>query len=216
MATPPSWKRLLRKALVCIDALSSRTTVPAWSFGGGTAMMLTYRHRLSQDIDIFFPDPQVLGYLTPRLNDDIQEITDCTAYDEQHASLKLILDIGEIDFIAGLPLTQTPFERWQFEGRTIQRETPVEIVAKKVVYRGHEFRVRDVFDLACLLERDPVAVGKEQAVFVKKRDLLLPQLRRMRNTFKSQIKELVKVSSGYETLRDNALERVIQFYENSP
>jgi len=42
------------------------TSDPFWTFGGGTVLMLRYQHRLSKDIDIFVPDPQYLGFVTPR------------------------------------------------------------------------------------------------------------------------------------------------------
>lgn len=37
-------------------------------------------HRFSKDIDIFIPDPQSLGFATPRLSDIAESITtDCDA-----------------------------------------------------------------------------------------------------------------------------------------
>ncbi len=33
--------------------------------GGGTRLMLSLHHRLSDDIDLFIRDPQWIGYLTP-------------------------------------------------------------------------------------------------------------------------------------------------------
>ena len=42
-----------------------------WTFGGGTVLMRRFRHRFSQDVDIFVPDPQYLGYLDPELNDAV-------------------------------------------------------------------------------------------------------------------------------------------------
>jgi hypothetical protein len=33
-------------------------------------------HRLSKDIDIFVPDPQYLGFVTPRLSDTAASLTD--------------------------------------------------------------------------------------------------------------------------------------------
>lgn len=211
MSTPP-WKPLLRKALACIDTLDRRGMKAKWSFGGGTAMMMTYSHRDSKDIDIFITDPQLIGYLSPRLQDDIQTISGFTAYDEQAAVLKLILDTGEIDFIVAASLTKEPFERWKFEGRTILRETPVEIVAKKVFYRAVDFRVRDVFDLACLLERQPEAVAREEDLFRAKQDVLLPRLETMRPKYKEQAKQLIAIRPGFEKLRDAALDRVLEFY----
>jgi len=46
-----------------------------WSFGGGTVLMRQYRHRFSKDIDIFVPDPQILPYLSPRLNETAESMT---------------------------------------------------------------------------------------------------------------------------------------------
>lgn len=214
MSTPP-WKPLLHKAIACIDTLAERNIKARWSFGGGTAMMMTYSHRESRDIDIFLTDPQLIGYLSPRLQDDIQEITDCTGYDEQATVLKLILDTGEIDFIVAASLTKHPYEDWKFEGRKIVRERPVEVVAKKVFYRAVDFRVRDVFDLACLLEREPNEVAKERDVFFAKRDVILARLEAIRPAYAAQAAQLIAVRPGFEALRDTAMDRVLAFYEPS-
>jgi hypothetical protein len=37
--------------------------------------MFRYQHRLSKDIDIFVPDPQYLGFVTPRLSDVAAAVT---------------------------------------------------------------------------------------------------------------------------------------------
>jgi hypothetical protein len=64
------WKDLLGHALTLVDGIAARgTTDPFWTFGGGTVLMLRYQHRRSKDIDIFVPDPQYLGYVSPRLSD---------------------------------------------------------------------------------------------------------------------------------------------------
>jgi len=210
----PLWKPLLRKALACIDTLHGRGIKAKWSFGGGTAMMMTFSHRDSKDIDIFITDPQLIGYLSPRLQDDIQTITDCTGYDEQATALKLITETGEIDFIVAASLTEDPFEKWKFEGRTILRERPVEIVAKKVFYRAADFRVRDVFDLACLLERQPGEVAREESLFRAKQDVLLARLETMRPTYEEQAKRRIAIRPGFEKLRDTAMDRVMEFYQS--
>ena len=63
------WETLLGHALDILDAAErSGQRLGEWSLGGGTALMRRYRHRISKDVDIFVPDPQWLGYLTPRLN----------------------------------------------------------------------------------------------------------------------------------------------------
>src|SRR6266496_2351840 len=101
------WETLLQRAFVLIDSTSaSGKALTDWSFGGGTVLMLRHRHRLSKDIDIFIPDPQYIGYLTPRLNDEAEALT--SDYVEDERSLKLRFPEGEIDFIASAPLTEKP------------------------------------------------------------------------------------------------------------
>lgn len=41
----------------------------------GELLMLRYRHRFSRDIDLFVPDPQYLGFVTPRLSEAAESIT---------------------------------------------------------------------------------------------------------------------------------------------
>lgn len=62
-----TWKNLLPHALSIIEDIRRYATPdPFWTLGGGTVLMFRYQHRLSKDIDIFVPDPQYLGYVTPR------------------------------------------------------------------------------------------------------------------------------------------------------
>jgi hypothetical protein len=63
-----------------------------WSFGGGTVLMRRFRHRLSKDVDIFVPDPQYLGYVSPRLNDTAADLT--PSYLETATSVKLYFPEG--------------------------------------------------------------------------------------------------------------------------
>ncbi len=92
--------------------------------------MLRYQHRLSKDVDIFVPDPQYLGFVTPRLSDVAAGIS--TDYVESTEFVKLIRPEGEIDFVASPNLTEVPFEHWLLLGRTVKVETAAEIVAKKL------------------------------------------------------------------------------------
>ena len=104
------WEKLLEKAVNYIKSspLGNNEAKTLWSLGGGTVLMLEYRHRLSNDIDIFLPDPQLLGYFSPRLNDIID--ADVERYDEQAEYVKLIHDYGEIDFIVAKPLLQRAYK----------------------------------------------------------------------------------------------------------
>jgi hypothetical protein len=71
------WQSLLPHAFEIIDDIQKNgIKEPFWTFGGGTVLMLRYQHRLSKDIDIFVPDPQYLGYATPRLSDVALDVSE--------------------------------------------------------------------------------------------------------------------------------------------
>ena len=88
-----TWETLFQRALVLIDSVAKAgITLTDWSFGGGTVLMRRHRHRFSKDIDIFLPDPQYLGYLSPRLNETAESMTG--DYVEQANFLKLQGSVG--------------------------------------------------------------------------------------------------------------------------
>ena len=62
------WQGLMQHAYSLIDEIEVHGIQnPFWTFGGGTVLMLRYRHRMSKNIDNFVPDPQYLGFVSPRL-----------------------------------------------------------------------------------------------------------------------------------------------------
>ncbi len=145
-----------------------------WSFGGGTVLMLRHRHRFSKDIDIFVPDEQCLGFLTPRPNDQAE--TGMTDYVEQRGSVNIYYPEGEVDFVAAAALMPGPFEEMEILGRRIKIERPEEIVGKKVQHRASEFKARDVFDLALVIEREPAAFAVLLPLLRANRAVLLERL----------------------------------------
>lgn len=110
--------------------------------GGGTRLMLSMLHRISDDVDLFISDPQWLPYLTPRLNDAIEDLV--SEYDEGTTSLKLSLDDGEIDFIVSTPLLGLPNEK--SPDSIFELEPVAEVLAKKLFHRGNVLTPRDLFD----------------------------------------------------------------------
>jgi predicted nucleotidyltransferase component of viral defense system len=150
------WQGLLARALAILDsARSAGLHNEDWSLGGGTVLMLLHHHRFSKDIDIFVPDPQYLGLLTPRLCDAAE--VGMTDYIEQRESIKIYFPEGEVDFVAAGSVTDNPFSSMVLLGRTVKTEQPAEIVGKKILYRAADFKARDIFDLALVLEREPDA-----------------------------------------------------------
>lgn len=138
---------MLRSILPVLDALPG----PEWSFGGGTALAVTYAHRISYDIDIFLDSASTLKALTPAKNAAVRALVGDNRFEFPGNYLKLSLANGEIDFIVAAAVTDDPTTDWAFEGRTVALETPVEIAAKKISYRSSGFKVRDIFDLAVVI-----------------------------------------------------------------
>ena len=170
-----AWKALFRRALEILDcAPRAGSMLREWSFGGGTVLMRRHRHRLSTDIDIFLPDPQLLGHLTPRLNPAVESLTH--DYAEQANFLKLYFPEGEIDFVVSGFLTASPVTAERIDGRDIRVETSAEIIAKKVWYRGAGFTARDMFDFALIAQREPWAIRHAGEILSARRSAILERI----------------------------------------
>lgn len=150
------WPDLFTSSMEIIEEVNTKyqLDIRNLSFGGGTALMIQIDHRESYDVDLFITDPQYLPYLNPFAQD-----FSLTLFPNEYDSLDYIYlklsydDIGEVDFICSQPLTNQPTTQHNVLNKyTIEMETPAEIIAKKIVYRGSEIKHRDVFDIACVCE----------------------------------------------------------------
>lgn len=148
------WTRLLDLARQNLDTIG----VTDWAFGGGSAMAFRLGHRISYDADIFLHDPQFLSYLSPNTNDMIAALA--ASYQQSAHSLKIVTKHGDIDFIVGNDLTEAPIAIERISGREVRCHTNAEILAKKIEFRGPSFTMRDMFDLAVLIDQDPEAVER--------------------------------------------------------
>ena len=165
------WESLFKRAMRVLDsAVAMGVPADDWSFGGGTVLMLKYRHRFSKDIDIFVSDPQYITSFSPRVNDRAED--DTRAYDEQHQYVKLYYPEGEVDFVAAPSLTSTPFAYETILGRQVKVETPLEIVGKKIHFRADQFQARDIYDLALVLERAPAYIPELESLLHEQREAL--------------------------------------------
>ncbi len=171
-----AWEVLFPRALRLVDEIQrfGGLADPFWTFGGGTVLMFRYGHRLSKDIDIFVPDPQYIGYVTPRLSDTAASLTE--DYTETGLFVKLQFEEGEIDFVAASNLTVAPWEWWEIQGRAVRVETAAEVIAKKMYHRGDRATARDLFDLALVIEREPDALKSAAPFLVRNRDRFLEQI----------------------------------------
>jgi Nucleotidyl transferase AbiEii toxin, Type IV TA system len=175
LSRPGPWAALFESALTLTDHLAEVLEKPVWSFGGGTVLMLRLNHRYSRDIDLFVPDPQYLGHMTPRLSDSAQALT--TDYVEAAEYVKLLLPTGEIDIVVGEPLTEQPWEMVIHRGRRVAIETNAEIVAKKMYHRGNQAKARDLFDLCAIADLDVAAIEKAAPWFTRHGDAFIAQLK---------------------------------------
>jgi len=87
---------------------SEQSIIEHWTFGGGTAMKLRINHRESRDVDIFLPDPQLLPFLDPQKRELQFELRPIASEGDGARSLRLVFDIGEIDFIVAGAMTSSP------------------------------------------------------------------------------------------------------------
>ncbi len=159
---PSRWPELFDVAMAIIDQANGQGIgMSNWSFGGGTALMLQIKHRESHDIDLFIDDAQYLPYLNPETQGYDLALAPSDYETDGTRALKIVFNgVGEIDFICCDPVTEGPYVVSEIRGRRVKLETPAEILAKKVVFRGSHLQPRDMFDIAAVVE----SVGADYVV----------------------------------------------------
>ena len=217
MVTAPleTWKVLFGHALSLIDdVLRHGTKDLYWTFGGGTVLMLRHHHRFSKDIDIFVPDPQALGFVTPRLSSHAESLT--TDYTEAANFVKLFLPEGEIDFVASPNLTDNPYVLEKLLGRTVKVETSAEIIAKKFWHRGNKLTARDIFDFALVAEKEPAELDAAGKFVARHIDMMYEQLESNASRLKLQFEAIATLdyTPSYEHAVDVLMERMEAFRQH--
>jgi hypothetical protein len=160
-----SWRKLAGIAsTVVVDAQKTAGSSLRAVLGGGTRVMLALNHRISNDIDLFIGDPQWIGYLSPRLNSNVESLT--SVYEETAVSLKLRFAEGEIDFIVAAPLLHLPEE--SSPETSFPLEAIAEVLAKKLFHRGWQLAPRDVFDWWAIETKAPNAIPQPKLALLLK------------------------------------------------
>ncbi|WEX12324.1 nucleotidyl transferase AbiEii/AbiGii toxin family protein [Chelativorans sp. AA-79] len=209
---PSEWRRLFRIALDLIDQLHANAGGYdfEWSFGGGTAMMVQIGHRESHDIDIFLDDPQLLGFIDPsRSRLHVETMPADYLGDGLRFQKFAFENVGEIDFIVAGPLTRTPFEIREVEGRTVRLETIPEIIAKKVYYRGSEATPRDIFDIAAAARTHLQAVIDALRAFPEEVSGTRKRLERLNPEFVTRAIAQLMIMSDYEASAADSLDSAL-------
>lgn len=198
-----SWKNLFSAAMQQIKQANLSSSM--WTFGGGTVLMHKFNHRFSKDIDIFFSDRQLLGYISPRINDALEDRA--IKYIEQDNFTKIYLKEGEIDFILSPRISNCKPVQAIIEGEKIFLDHPVEIIAKKIEHRASEFKARDVFDLAIVYSQMKTTmlknldISKEKLICLKNRVCDLHES----NILGNQLQEISRLPAG-EKIRGTEFE----------
>lgn len=207
------WRALFKHALTLVDEIARHGgREPLWTFGGGTALMLRYRHRRSRDIDIFVPDPQSLGHVSPRLSDVAGKVS--LDYVEGAGYVKLVRAEGEIDFVAAPNLTARPFDLWRIAGREVRVETAAEIMEKKLWHRGDVVTARDIFDFSLVIEREPRALRQAARLLTRHRAEFLAQLANRVPILESQFNAIDRLD--YRPTFKEASAKVSEFLRKLP
>lgn len=203
------WQSLLRDAIRLIDTLKD---APTWIFGGGTALAVLYEHRISYDIDIFLASADALTDLSPARNPATKALLGAHGYQFPGNYLKLELERGEIDFILAGRRTDDPTKEYDFEGRTILVETPWECGIKKIFYRSSTFKVRDVFDLAAVIDHDGGRLKPYLSEVEDKLDRLLDRIDALIPVYEERAKEDINpAKQGRRYMTAEAIESIVAF-----
>ena len=156
------WKALLPDCYRVVDEVTRQHGVKfPIQVGGGSMLLRRYRHRKSMDLDLFVTDAQLVRWCSPKFNESAADLF--PDYNEEAAAVKLVTGMQEVDIIAAAPIIlEEATEPAVLGKREVLVERPREILAKKVVYRGRNFQVRDMFDLACVATVEPEEVAAIQ------------------------------------------------------
>ncbi|MHB0770694.1 nucleotidyl transferase AbiEii/AbiGii toxin family protein [Bradyrhizobium sp. 5.13L] len=208
MSAQSDWAQLFRIACAMIRQVNAeQQIIERWTFGGGTAMMLQIDHRISHDIDIFLPDPQVLPFLDPRRHDFDFEIRPADYMGDGARLLKLGFAFGEIDFIVAQALTSSPTTQATVEGEVVLLETIPEIIVKKVYHRGQSIAPRDIFDIAAGSETHAEAIIKELASYRDSVANTLSAISKLKPDFVNAVINQLSIKDPYKRIANVALEK---------
>lgn len=182
---------LLEKAIKILEYANIDNS--QWSMGGGTILMLNYHHRLSKDVDIFVSNTQYFNGLSPKLNDVAE---DADFYQEGERFISLSYPEGKIDFVKAFQVSDyLPTLKHVFN-QNIFVDDDIEIVTKKVFFRGASLHPRDLYDLST------VYLGPRRSELVKALINIPEQLQEFHDA-------LQRVGPGFSFSEDYGLDLVL-------
>jgi hypothetical protein len=216
-----NWRLLLSRTVTALEQLERQgQAAPKWVLGGGTALMLHAKHRLSTDIDAFIDDPQYLGVMSPR----VVEIWNCRTWDETAHYLKLTYKEGEIDFIVSGPLSGLGTDTYEIDLTdlpaarkiSIQVEHPAEIALKKMHYRPTMLKARDIFDIAVADSIDHAALVGNLNTISDKKSALIKRIDNIDRAFLQAELAALDIQAGWDDQKKRCLDTTRSLVEQIP
>lgn len=181
-----------------------------YAFGGGTALSLCYfHHRLSFDIDIFIYDSQLMDYINPKIYfEDIEDFID-DYINISHQINMITRDGIYINILSVENLNHNKNNFLKLNKNFILLETPEEIIAKKIIYRKNDNKIRDLFDIAYALSIDNNFLNKLLKLkYITKNDLE-ELYKSIQKVSEEEIKEELKIISPLKEI--NNIINVIEY-----
>jgi hypothetical protein len=114
--------------------------------------------------------------------------------------------IGEIDFLVGHAMTDTPTTKQTVEGEQVDLETVAEIVTKKIHYRGASIKARDIFDIAAAATHDREAIVAALKAYRDDAAHALATIERLNPDFVNSTIAQLAMKSSYKPIARTALE----------
>ncbi len=175
-----------------------------------------YRHRISHDVDIFVSNSETISDLSPSRNPATKALIGGRNYEFPGNYLKLRLATGEIDFIVGSKRTRMPTQPWRFEDRTILIDTPWETAIKKMFHRPSTFKIRDVFDLAAVIDRDAEMFKTSLPEVVDRLDKLIDRIDALASNYENAAKEDINpTKEGSKYMKAEAILSALEFLKHA-
>jgi hypothetical protein len=211
----PQWQILLDRTIKGLRRLgAANQPVPNWVLGGGTALMIHTKHRISKDIDAFIDDPQYLPFLSPRLAGE--SVWACRRFDESPHHLKLVFPEGEVDFIVAASVTALPATRRNIDISDVEEglshmvdvEHPVETALKKLRYRGSMLTVRDIFDVSVVDNLFHDLLREHLSKVATLRTAMLTRMNGMTKTFVRRELNELEIAKNWRDHADLCFEHV--------
>lgn len=183
-----------------------------WAIGGSVAMHLAYQHRQPANLNISLRDAQFLTRLSPRIN--VLASVAAESYYEESSELGLSTGCGDLIFRVEPFISKSPIKTITLCNQLIIIETPVEIVTKKLFYKASQLQAKDIFDIACVLLREPDQLFNEAGLFIRRIDALEQRICEILVTYKDELyKQVVPHSSEFDEIMQSGLEMMMLFIQ---